>query len=159
MTKSKNEAIISTRCNIKVQNKFLQVSDFYQLMFDQFCHAEERNISTNLNFILKIKDMIEYQEGFHTYYVYILTNKAKTVLYTGVTNNLKIRLQQHKYSLNPNSFTAKYNVHFLLYFEKFTWIQVAIAKEKEIKGWKKDKKITLIKTINPDLNFLNDLFE
>ena len=81
--------------------------------------------------------MIEFQEGYHTYYVYILTNKAKTVLYTGVTNNLKIRLQQHKDSLNPNSFTAKYTVHFLLYFEKFTWIQMAIAKEKEIKGWKK----------------------
>jgi len=81
-------------------------------MFDQLCHTEERSISTNLNFILKIKDMIEYQEGYHTYYVYKLTNKAKTVLYTGVTNNLKIRLQQHKESLNPNSFTAKYNVHF-----------------------------------------------
>ena len=103
--------------------------------------------------------MIEFQEGYHTYYVYILTNKAKTVLYPGVTNNLKMRLQQHKESLNPNSLTAKYNVHYLLYFEKFTWIQIAIAKEKEIKGWKKDKKITLIKTINPDLNFLNDLFE
>ena len=103
--------------------------------------------------------MIAFQEGYHTYYVYILTNKAKTVLYTGVTNNLKVRLQQHKDSLNPHSFTAKYNVHYLLYFEKFTWIQIAIAKEKEIKGWKKDKKITLIKTINPDLNFLNDLFE
>ena len=103
--------------------------------------------------------MIEFQEGYHTYYVYILTNKAKTVLYTGVTNNLKTRLQQHKDSLNPNSFTAKYNVHYLLYFEKFTQIQIAIAKEKEIKGWKKDKKITLIKTINPTLNFLNQLFE
>ena len=103
--------------------------------------------------------MIEYQEGHHTYYVYILTNKAKTVLYTGVTNNLKIRLQQHIGSLNPNSFTAKYNVHYLLYFEKFTQIQIAIAKEKEIKGWKKDKKITLIKTINPTLNFLKPLFE
>jgi putative endonuclease len=101
--------------------------------------------------------MIEFQEGYQTYYVYILTNKAKTVLYTGVTNNLKIRLQQHKDSLNPNSFTAKYNVHFLLFFEKFTWIQIAIAKE--IKGWKKDKKIILIKTINPELNFLNNLFE
>ncbi|SHM07941.1 GIY-YIG nuclease family protein [Flavobacterium xanthum] len=103
--------------------------------------------------------MIEFQEGYHTYYVYILTNKAKTVLYTGVTNNLKIRLQQHKQSLSPNSFTAKYNVHYLLYFHKFTWIQIAIAREKEIKGWKKDKKITLIKTINPELNFLNHLFE
>lgn len=103
--------------------------------------------------------MIEFQEGYHTYYVYILTNKAKTVLYTGVTNNLKIRLHQHKVSLNPNSFTAKYKVYFLLYFEKFTWIQQAIAKEKEIKGWKKDKKIILIKTINPELNFLTNLFE
>jgi putative endonuclease len=46
-----------------------------------------------------------------------------------------------------------------VYFEKFTWIQIAIAKEKEIKGWKRDKKITLIKTINPDFNFLNYLFE
>ena len=103
--------------------------------------------------------MIEFQEGYHSYYVYILTNKAKTVLYTGVTNNLKIRLQQHKQFLNPNSITAKYNVHYLLYFEKFTWIQLAIAREKEIKGWKKDKKITLIKTLNPELNFLNHLFE
>ena len=46
-----------------------------------------------------------------------------------------------------------------MYFEKFSWIQIAIAKEKEIKGWKKDKKITLIKTINPTLNFLKPLFE
>jgi putative endonuclease len=84
--------------------------------------------------------MIEFQEGYHTYYVYILTNKAKTVLYTGVTNNLKIRLQQHKDSLNPNSFTAKYNVHFLLYFEKFTWKQMAIAKEKKLKDGKKTRR-------------------
>lgn len=103
--------------------------------------------------------MIEFQEGYHNYYVYILTNKAKTVLYTGVTNNLKIRLQQHADSLNPNTFTAKYNVHFLLYFEKFNWIQEAIAKEKEIKGWTKDKKIELIKTINAELHFLNHMFE
>ncbi len=64
--------------------------------------------------------MIEYQESYHTYYVYILTNKAKTVLYTGVTNNLKVRLQQHEVSLNPNSFTSKYRVFHLFYFEKFT---------------------------------------
>ena len=102
--------------------------------------------------------MIEYQEGFHTYYTYILTNKAKTVLYIGVTNNLKIRLKQHEESLNPNSFTAKYNVHFLIYYEKYTWIQIAIAREKELKGWKRDKKIELIKGLNPDLNFLNYLF-
>ena len=67
--------------------------------------------------------MIEYTEGIYTY---ILTNKNRTVLYIGLTNNLKLRLQQHKSKLNPNSFTAKYNSHFLIYFEKFTWIQLAI---------------------------------
>ena len=72
---------------------------------------------------------------------------------------MKIRLEQHKESLNPNSFTAKYNVHFLLYYEKFTWIQLAIAREKEIKGWRREKKMELIKTINPDFKFLNYLFE
>jgi putative endonuclease len=61
--------------------------------------------------------------------------------------------------LNPNSFAAKYNVHYLLCFGKYTWIQKAIAKEKEIKGWKKDKKMALIKTINPEFSFLNYLFE
>jgi putative endonuclease len=103
--------------------------------------------------------MIEFEEGYHTYYIYIMTNKTKTVLYTGVTNHLKIRLQQHKDSINANSFTAKYNVHFLIYYEKFTWIQLAIAREKEIKGWKREKKIELIKTINPEFKFLNYLFE
>ena len=102
--------------------------------------------------------MIEYNEGFHSYYVYILTNKAKTVLYIGVTNNLIRRIQEHKDHINPNSFTAKYNAHYLLYYEKFSWIQLAIAREKEIKGWKRDKKIELIKTINPDLEVLDYLF-
>lgn len=103
--------------------------------------------------------MIEFQEGYHTYYTYIITNKAKTVLYIGVTNNLRLRLQQHGEKLNFNSFTAKYNIHFLLYYEKFTWIQQAIAREKELKGWKRERKIELIKSINPELEFLNYLFE
>mgnify|MGYP000847424007 FL=1 len=104
---------------------------------------------------------MQFQEGFHTYYIYILTNKAKTVLYTGVTNHLKIRLAQHKENIeiSNKTFASRYNVHYLLYFEKFTWIQEAIAREKEIKGWRREKKINLIKTINPDLNFLNYLFE
>jgi putative endonuclease len=101
------------------------------------------------------------EEGCHTYYIYIITNKAKTVLYTGVTNHLKIRLQQHKDNIETKSktFASKYNVCYLLYFEKFTWIQEAIGREKEIKGWRKEKKLELIKTINPELNFLNYLFE
>jgi putative endonuclease len=102
-----------------------------------------------------------FQEGYHTYYIYIITNKAKTVLYTGVTNNLKKRLQQHQNNIVvvKTTFASTYNVHLLLYYEKFTWIQEAIAREKEIKGWRREKKLALIKTINPDLNFLNYLFE
>ncbi len=104
---------------------------------------------------------MQFQEGYHTYYIYIITNKAKTVLYTGVTNHLKIRLEQHKENIatSNKTFASKYNVQYLLYFEKFTWIQEAIAREKEIKGWRREKKINLIKTINPDLIFLNYLFE
>ena len=78
--------------------------------------------------------MIEYSEGIYTFYTYILTNKNKTVLYTGVTNNLKLRLQQHETKLNPKSFTARYNTYYLVYFEKFTWILLAIQREKEIKN-------------------------
>lgn len=103
--------------------------------------------------------MIEFQEGYHTYYTYIITNKAKTVLYIGVTNNLRLRLQQHSEKLNTNAFTSKYNIHFLLYYEKFTWVQQAIAREKELKGWKRERKIGLVKSINPKLEFLNYLFE
>ncbi|AWK07211.1 endonuclease [Flavobacterium crocinum] len=92
------------------------------------------------------------QEGFHTYFIYILTNKAKSVFYVGVTNNLKNRLLKHKENIlgGNKTFASKYNVEFLLYYEKFTWIQEAIAKEKEIKGWRREKKIALIKTMNPD---------
>ncbi|WP_294961429.1 GIY-YIG nuclease family protein [uncultured Flavobacterium sp.] len=97
------------------------------------------------------------QEGYHTYFIYILTNKAKSVFYVGVTNNLKNRLIKHKENLlaGNKTFASKYNVEFLLYFEKFTWIQEAIAREKEIKGWRREKKIALIKTMNPELEFLN----
>ena len=100
-------------------------------------------------------------EGYHTYYIYIITNKAKTVLYTGVTNHLKIRLAQHSENItsgNP-TFASRYHVHYLLYYEKFTWIQEAIAREKEIKGWRRERKLDLIKTLNPSLDFLNYLFE
>lgn len=100
--------------------------------------------------------MIEFTEGIYNFYVYILTNKAKTVLYTGMTNNLKRRLQEHKEKLNPNSFTAKYNVTHLLYYEHYGWIQQAIEREKEIKLMKRDRKLELIKNFNSNLDFLND---
>ncbi|WP_396217749.1 GIY-YIG nuclease family protein [Flavobacterium sp.] len=100
--------------------------------------------------------MIEFTEGIYNFYVYILTNKAKTVLYTGMTNNLKRRLQEHKSKLNPNSFTAKYNVSYLLYYEHYGWVQQAIEREKEIKLMKRDCKLELIKNFNSNLDFLND---
>jgi putative endonuclease len=100
--------------------------------------------------------MIEFTEGIYNFYVYILTNKAKTVLYTGITNNLKRRLHEHKSKLNPNSFTAKYNVSYLLYYEHYGWVQQAIEREKEIKLMKRDRKLELIKNFNTNLDFLND---
>jgi putative endonuclease len=103
--------------------------------------------------------MIEYTEGIYNFYVYILTNKNKTVLYTGVTNNLKRRLKEHKDKINPRCFTARYNVEFLVYYEHFGWIQLAIAREKEIKDLKRELKLNLIKEFNAELIFLNSQFE
>lgn len=102
--------------------------------------------------------MIEFSERMYTFYVYILTNKSRTVLYTGVTNNLHRRLYQHKTKINPKSFTAKYNVQFLVYYEKYNLINLAIEREKEIKNWSRIKKFELIRNTNPNLDFLNDLF-
>ena len=102
--------------------------------------------------------MIEFTEGLYNFYVYILTNKAKTVLYTGVTNNLRRRLEEHNEKLNPNSFSAKYNLNYLIYYEKYGWIQQAIAREKEIKLLRRDLKLELIKEFNPNMEFLNNRF-
>ncbi len=103
--------------------------------------------------------MIEFSEGIYNFYVYILTNKNRTVLYTGVTNNLHKRLHQHKTKANPASFTSKYNVEFLIYYEKFGWIHRAIEREKEIKNLTRMKKLELIRIQNPNMDFLNDLFQ
>ena len=104
--------------------------------------------------------MQDLSQGFHTYYVYILTNKNRTTFYIGVTNNLKIRLRQHLETIeNPTtSFVSKYKLGCLVYYEKFTWIQEAIAREKELKGWRREKKLNLIKDFNPEFTFLNDGF-
>lgn len=103
--------------------------------------------------------MIEFTEGIYDFYVYILTNKNKTVLYTGVTNNIRRRLKEHREKKNPKSFTARYNVEFLIYYEHFGWIQLAIAREKEIKDLRRELKLDLIKSFNPDFHFLNSHFE
>ena len=91
-----------------------------------------------------------------SYYVYILTNKNHTVLYTGVTSNLIRRVYEHKNHADPNSFTAKYKVEKLIYFEETTDVQSAIEREKQIKRWKRIQKIMLIQKSNP--RFI-DLYE
>ncbi len=82
------------------------------------------------------------------YYVYIMTNKSRT-LYTGVTNDLERRVYEHKEKLVPG-FTAKYNVTQLVYFEVTQDVRGAIAREKQIKGWLRRKKIALIESVNPE---------
>ena len=82
-----------------------------------------------------------------TYYVYILTNYSKT-LYTGVTNDLQRRIYQHKNKTIPG-FTSKYKINRLVYYETFNDIRQAIAREKQIKGWLREKKIALIESVNP----------
>ena len=83
------------------------------------------------------------------YYVYILTNRSNNVLYTGVTNNLLHRTEQHGMG-NGSQFTRKYHVHKLIYFESFHDIKAAISREKQIKGWRREKKLALITEKNPN---------
>ncbi len=90
------------------------------------------------------------------YYVYILTNSHRNVLYTGVTNDLVRRVYEHKHHLDKGSFTARYNVEILVYYEIATDIEAAIEREKQIKGWNRKRKNKLIERKNP--NWL-DLYE
>ena len=88
------------------------------------------------------------------YYVYILTNKANKVLYTGVTNNLERRLWEHRNNL-VTGFAEKYKAHKLVYYDVTPEIKSAISREKEIKGWRREKKISLINALNPKWNDLS----
>jgi len=92
----------------------------------------------------------------HNYYIYILTNKNNTVLYTGVSSNIEQRIYQHKTKKDPACFTSKYNVNKLIYFERFDYINAAIKREKQIKGLLRKRKIELINSFNPDWE---DLYE
>ena len=88
--------------------------------------------------------------------IYIMTNKNNTTLYTGVTSDLKVRVYQHKNNLFPESFTATYKLHKLVYYEAYNSIEDAIKREKQIKGGSRKKKETLINTFNPEWK---DLYE
>ncbi len=93
----------------------------------------------------------------HVYYVYILTNPSKSSLYTGVTNDMRYRLNKHREGAavrDTAKYTGLYNCIHVLYFETFQWIQDAIAREKEIKSWTRAKKLELIRGVNAEMRFL-----
>ena len=91
------------------------------------------------------------------YYFYITTNKNKTVLYCGMTNNLSARLKEHETSEgNRRTFAGRYNCYFLIYYEGFDFVRDAIRREKEIKKWSRLKKELLIDNLNPGRHFLNN---
>ena len=93
----------------------------------------------------------------HTYYLYIITNYTRTVVYTGVTNDLQRRLLDHIAERN-NGFSCKYKCKYLIYYEQFHYIKDAIAREKQIKKWRREKKDNLINKFNPERKSLNDQF-
>jgi putative endonuclease len=91
------------------------------------------------------------------YFVYLMTNKNNTVIYTGVTNDLKRRVYEHKEKM-IDGFTKKYNVNKLVYFEATNEINSAIQREKQIKAGSRQKKIDLINSVNPEWRDLyNDI--
>jgi len=88
------------------------------------------------------------------YYVYILASKKNGTLYTGVTNDIERRVYEHKHKFTPG-FTSRYNVNRLMYYDEYNDIRDAIAREKQIKGWLRKKKIALIESMNPNWDDLS----
>ncbi len=91
----------------------------------------------------------------HQYYVYILASKKNGTLYIGVTNDLEVRVLQHKQKINEG-FTSKYDVGLLVYFETFQYINDAIKREKQLKKWNRQWKINLIEEENKDWKDLSE---
>lgn len=93
----------------------------------------------------------------HNYFTYITTNPKRTTFYIGVTNDLVRRLREHfENDGNSKTFAGKYYCYNLIYYERFTQVEHAIAQEKELKKWSRSKKEALIKKMNPFVKFLNE---
>ena len=90
------------------------------------------------------------------YYVYILSNNTGTTIYIGVTNDLVRRVYEHRMKLDPNGFTARYDIHKLVYYEVTNDVEAAIAREKQLKGWNRKRKNKLVASRNPKWE---DLYE
>ena len=87
--------------------------------------------------------------------VYILTNWSGKVMYIGVTNDLQRRLYEHRHQL-ADGFTKRYNIHKLVYFEQTGDVRAAIAREKQLKGWSREKKNALVASANPTWRDLSE---
>jgi putative endonuclease len=83
----------------------------------------------------------------HRYFVYILASKSRT-LYIGITSDLETRIREHRSGIY-GGFTTEYKVNRLVYYEEFQWVEAAIAREKQLKSWRREKKIMLIERENP----------
>ena len=94
----------------------------------------------------------------YNYFVYIVTNQYRTTLYIGVTNNIQKRISEHYFDNQntSNSFAGKYNCIYLVYYEGFEFPKEAIAREKELKKWRREKKNKLISAFNPKWETLNN---
>jgi putative endonuclease len=123
------------------------------------CHPESarrrrRNLLIICKLDFRILTIINSRDlKLHLYYVYILTNARHNVLYTGLTNDLERRCYEHKMK-KIKGFTQKYNVDKLIYYERFEYIELAIAREKQIKGYSRIKKSALIDQYNKEWNEL-----
>ena len=84
------------------------------------------------------------------YYVYILANITNVAIYAGVTNDLLRRVHEHKTDADPQSFTARYGIHKLVYFEETSDVYAAISREKQLKSWSRKRKNQLIESSNPE---------
>ncbi len=104
---------------------------------------------TKLDVILRSGATKNLMSNSNNYYVYILSNWNNKVIYVGITNNLIRRLYEHRNKL-VDGFTKKYNVNKLVFFEETNDVEEAIKREKQIKGWKRNKKNELVESLNPD---------
>lgn len=113
-------------------------------------------ISTGLSKSITLNSIFNTNKIERGGYVYILTNKKHTTLYTGVTSNLINRIWEHKSKVHPGSFTVKYNCDILVYYRSFSTIEEAIAAEKAIKAGSRLSKLKLIDVMNPAWDDLYD---
>ncbi|EAY26366.1 GIY-YIG nuclease family protein [Microscilla marina] len=93
----------------------------------------------------------------HNYFIYIITNAQRQTIYKGITNDLERRLDEHYRNRGKKgSFAGENSCYYLVYWERFQYVNHAIDREKQIKGWKFSKKLALIESLNPQWLFLND---